>query len=587
VKTLKRPDDEIQPELLRDVDYGWWASHLSPNALRALENGWQGIFRRSLLKLMPAEQLGEHFHDDFGRPSKELYAMAGILLIAEFKNLTVDQTAEAFTFDASIQYALNLSRDDQYLSPRTVDNYRRRFREDDLAREVFLQVTTVLVKELDLKTNVQRLDSTHVLSDMAHLKRGELVAVGVKRFLKQLLKNHPDAYARIVDADFEKRYEPEPSRLFGGSVSRQAKVAGTAGADVGGGKKLNPAERKAGKKAEKKRHLKAWMEEAGRDMAELIAAFTGDEAVEAMESFKLLKRIFVEQFEWIKAEDIIKKTLIKKPQGEDDEDPPGNEGAGKSCVYVRGDDDGDCDGENEEEKPILKARALGRDAQGKSSNVLQNPSDPEAGYSGHKGAGYQAQIAQAQPHEGADGKREGPGLITAVVAESAGAFDGHAIPAVFDELMAADLLPEKMTVDTSYGSDENVQHCAGLGIELISPVGGKAPVKANPKHKGCAKERQLKKRLAARREREKTEEWKTDYSKRNGIEGLNHALDVVTGFKRLRVRGLARVSMSLLLKAAGWNILAASQIRKHRQKMAKKVVWARNWHCNWRQVIRA
>ncbi|MCB1086747.1 MAG: hypothetical protein KDM63_06860, partial [Verrucomicrobiae bacterium] len=88
MKHLKEPQEKIQGEMFHDESVGWWASRLSPNALSALQNGWHGVFRRSLLRLMPAERLGEHFHSRLGRPTKELYSMAGLMLIAEFRNLT-------------------------------------------------------------------------------------------------------------------------------------------------------------------------------------------------------------------------------------------------------------------------------------------------------------------------------------------------------------------------------------------------------------------------------------------------------------------------------------------------------------------
>ena len=50
---------------------------------------------------------------------------------------------------------------------------------------------------------------------------------------------------------------------------------------------------------------------------------------------------------------------------------------------------------------------------GGRAHCLQNPSDTDAGYSGHKGPGHQVQIAQALPPRDADGKIEGPGLLTA------------------------------------------------------------------------------------------------------------------------------------------------------------------------------
>ena len=45
-----------------------------------IQKGWQGIFRTCLLELMPAQQLGRHFSPTMGRPTKELYSVAGLLL---------------------------------------------------------------------------------------------------------------------------------------------------------------------------------------------------------------------------------------------------------------------------------------------------------------------------------------------------------------------------------------------------------------------------------------------------------------------------------------------------------------------------
>ena len=125
---------------LFDTDcYGWWHNRLSPNALARLEGSLEGILRRSILALLPATKIAAHFDPEIGRPTKEIYAMCGLLLLAEFRDLTVDQTADAWTYDASVQYALNLPRDGQYLSPRTVDTYRALLRKSEAAR---VQVTT-------------------------------------------------------------------------------------------------------------------------------------------------------------------------------------------------------------------------------------------------------------------------------------------------------------------------------------------------------------------------------------------------------------------------------------------------------------
>ncbi|MFO7900703.1 MAG: hypothetical protein R6V58_16785 [Planctomycetota bacterium] len=57
---------------------------LSPVACRRICNGWQGVFRHAILELMPVDALAGEFSPDMGTPTKELYSMAGLLLIKAF-----------------------------------------------------------------------------------------------------------------------------------------------------------------------------------------------------------------------------------------------------------------------------------------------------------------------------------------------------------------------------------------------------------------------------------------------------------------------------------------------------------------------
>jgi hypothetical protein len=85
------PPEEPEQKLLFDAELGaWWHTQLSPEGLRQLSEGMEGLMRRSILPLLPAEKLGEHFHEFLGRPSKELYAMCGLMLLSEFRDLTID-----------------------------------------------------------------------------------------------------------------------------------------------------------------------------------------------------------------------------------------------------------------------------------------------------------------------------------------------------------------------------------------------------------------------------------------------------------------------------------------------------------------
>ncbi|MFM7841735.1 MAG: transposase, partial [Nitrospira sp.] len=53
--------------------------------------------------------------------------------------------------------------------------------------------------------------------------------------------------------------------------------------------------------------------------------------------------------------------------------------------------------------------------------------------------------------------------------------DANSLAPVLEDLKNNDLLPESMLADTAYGSDENVQAAADLGVELVTPMPGMEP----------------------------------------------------------------------------------------------------------------
>src|ERR1039457_2298892 len=90
---------------------------ISPLGLDRIRKGWQGVFRATLLELMPAQQLGKHFSPNIGRHTKELYSVAGLLFLQEFQNWTNPEAVHAYLFHTDVQFALNLeSRSEEHTS---------------------------------------------------------------------------------------------------------------------------------------------------------------------------------------------------------------------------------------------------------------------------------------------------------------------------------------------------------------------------------------------------------------------------------------------------------------------------------------
>ena len=165
---------------------------------RLLEH-WPGVLRHVILELLPVDTLGGHFDPKMGRPTKELYSLAGLLLIKEFMNWTKEE-ARIIPFNLQVHYALNLEQVAHDLSMRTLERYLALFEEEELAKATMDAMTVKLIELLDLNIDRQRLDSTHIFSDMAGFGRTRLMGVAIKRFLTQVLRQDKKVYLSLPES---------------------------------------------------------------------------------------------------------------------------------------------------------------------------------------------------------------------------------------------------------------------------------------------------------------------------------------------------------------------------------------------------
>ena len=309
------------------------------------------------------------------------------------------------------------------------------------------------------------------------------------------------------------------------------------------------------------------LSDVSNDLYNLVEQFKGRPEVTAMYSYKLLERVLKDQCNLEEA-DGEQKVELKKPK----------------------------------EIP---------------SDSLQNPSDPDATYSGHKGQGYQVQVMETfTDTDDRKTKDKTLNLITHVAVENACESDAHALVPAIESVKEKELCPKELQADALYGSDENCEAAKSEGIELVAPTMSTAkregvtlsdfeltdnghvercpqghepvvrkskkeritqgfclevcancplvdgcPVKKGKKHYYL---RYTKKsaRLAKRRTMEQTEEFKDRYRWRAGVEATMSEYDRRTGVKRLRFRRFTAVRFAAILKAAAINIFRATAVRK-------------------------
>ena len=102
------------------------------------------------------------------------------------------------------------------------------------------------------------------------------------------------------------------------------------------------------------------------------------------------------------------------------------------------------------------------------SDSLQTPHDPAVTYSGHKGKGYEVQVAETCESDNA------VQMITHVEVTPSSGSDSVVTARVIDELSERGIGPSELWADTSYGTGRNGWEAERRGTELVSPVGGRS-----------------------------------------------------------------------------------------------------------------
>ncbi|MDQ6955083.1 MAG: transposase [Mariprofundaceae bacterium] len=528
-------------------------THLGKKRMELLNNSWAEVFRLDVLPYLPVDELSAHYSKDQGRPTKELYSVMGLMVLQQMHNLDDEEAVNQFCFNIQWHYALNITDTDDahaYICPRTLWEMRALMSKYSLDSKALEVVTKHLADIYDLDTNLQRLDSTHLFSNMRSLGRVSLFVTTIKRFLKNLKRQHSDSYS-ILDKDLCKRYmTAKGDAAFASTTPEHA------------GRKLV---------------------DLAQDLWALIHAFSKQDEISTMTSYKHLVRLFHDQCDETNVDDT--KTTKK---GEDD-DPS--------------ESISDIETEHANDESVAVKPKAGKEISGDS---LQNPSDPDATYDGHKGVGYQVQIMETCTESAGE---KALSLITHVSVEPAHIHDSHALIPAIKQAIENGLGPKRVLADAAYGSDDNSLDAAELGVELISPVLGNpkdgqmglesftcgdnghiilcsqshSPIQNSRGKKGgysamfssqqCAECPMLEScrvqegkkgfylrytakemRLAKRRRHEKGKEFRSIYAMRSGIEASNSEAKQTTGLGRLRVRGLKAMTFAVTMKLLGVNV---------------------------------
>jgi len=263
------------------------SSSLVPKAkARRLRGSWAEIFRARALPLIDEEVFAPLYCDDNGRPNRPVQTVYGVLLLKEMFGFTDAEALEQLEYNLQWHHALELTPEEAHLPQKTLHNFRARLMAHDGGREGFEAMTDAILAALDTKVTRQRLDSTHVISNIAVRTRLGLFCETLRVFLSALQAEHPRLYARVPER-LRRRY----LKSDGGDTAYDDARA-----------------------AEGQRRLLV----CARDLYRLRTLFTGT-AADRLKTFALMQRVLDEQC------DLTKKK--QRPSPDDDD-------AGESRVPV-------------------------------------------------------------------------------------------------------------------------------------------------------------------------------------------------------------------------------------------------------------
>lgn len=273
------------------------AGLLPPEKRERCERSWAGAFRRHALPILRnvEDEFADLFDQEMGRPNRPVELVLGVLILKEMKDLTDEEALYSLEFDVLWWYSLGREPHETHLCQKTLHNFRKRLLhhkdaegkpDPEKKKLAFRRVTDELIQALGVDVGRQRLDSTHIVSNIAIRNRLGLFVDVIRKFL-----------GAVKSAD-EKGYEGVPERLRG-RYALEARYE-----DV--------------RKSEGTRRLGV----AARDVWRLEERFEGHPVVSKGEEFKLLRRFREEQCEM---------TLEPEEPKEDDDD----HGEGGACVEVK------------------------------------------------------------------------------------------------------------------------------------------------------------------------------------------------------------------------------------------------------------
>ena len=178
---------------------------LPKSALQKLKNSWAQVFYDEYFCRLDETVFFPLYSEKKSRPNTPVNLLVGFETLKSGFGLSDERLYEHFLFDLKFRYALGLHDfDEGHFELRTIYNFRKALVDYEaehginLIKEATEKVTDEQIERFELKTGLQRMDSTMVQSNIRRMSRLQLLVEIIRRLSRILSEEERGEYGELI-----------------------------------------------------------------------------------------------------------------------------------------------------------------------------------------------------------------------------------------------------------------------------------------------------------------------------------------------------------------------------------------------------
>ena len=156
-------------------------------------------FKEIVAPIIKDEDFVSMYCDSNGRPAISPSLLACACILQFYRGFSDREMEYACSFDICIKHALGLEIDERPFDHSTLRNFRQRLLKNSKEKMIFDKIVEHLVaKKLIKRDEIQRIDATHVIADIAIPSMITMIKKSVNEIFKILKVTHKDVYRKLA-----------------------------------------------------------------------------------------------------------------------------------------------------------------------------------------------------------------------------------------------------------------------------------------------------------------------------------------------------------------------------------------------------